>query len=101
MHYAGHSERRSLFHETSALVASKTRAALDLQLSVILCVGETEAEREAGTTQAVVDAQLDAVVEKLGKSGKDWRYVSAFVLPSCGRSLMLHVIHSQRDCDCL
>jgi len=68
----GHSERRSLFNESSALVASKTRAALDADLSVILCVGETEAERDAGTTKQVVDAQLSAVVQKIGKADADW-----------------------------
>ena len=43
----GHSERRTLFHETSDLVADKTRAAITAGLSVILCVGETLEEREA------------------------------------------------------
>ncbi|KAI0316610.1 triose phosphate isomerase [Amylostereum chailletii] len=61
----GHSERRSLFGETSALVAQKTRAAIDAGLKVILCVGETLEERESGKTQAVVEAQLQAVVDAI------------------------------------
>jgi triosephosphate isomerase len=67
----GHSERRTLFHETSELVAEKTRAALDASLSVILCVGETLQERESGQTTAVVESQLKAVVDLLKEN--DWR----------------------------
>ncbi|KAI0777611.1 triose phosphate isomerase [Trametes elegans] len=69
----GHSERRTLFHETSELVAQKTRAAIDAGLGVILCVGETLEEREAGRTRAVVEAQLRPVVAALGKD--DWARV--------------------------
>ncbi|KAH9846397.1 triose phosphate isomerase [Lenzites betulinus] len=66
----GHSERRTLFHETSALVADKTRAAIDAGLRVILCVGETLEEREAERTKAVVEAQLQPVVAAL--TAADW-----------------------------
>ncbi|KAI0291994.1 Triosephosphate isomerase [Russula brevipes] len=73
----GHSERRTLFGETSAIVAEKTRAALDAGLRIILCVGETLAEREAGRTQQVVEEQLQAVVSRL--SPEDWsRIVIAY-----------------------
>ncbi len=54
----GHSERRALFGETSALVARKAEACLRHGLGPIVCVGETLAEREAGRTFAVVGAQL-------------------------------------------
>ena len=47
----GHSERRQYFGETDETVARRARAALDAGLSVIACVGETEAEREAGETE--------------------------------------------------
>ncbi|KAG8743066.1 triosephosphate isomerase [Ceratobasidium sp. 414] len=64
----GHSERRTLFGDTDELVADKTKAALAAGLSVILCVGETLQEREAGTTLAVVERQLAAVAKKVA----DW-----------------------------
>jgi len=66
----GHSERRTLFHETSESVAQKTRAALDASLSVILCVGETLEQRESGQTAKVVEEQLKAVVDLLKET--DW-----------------------------
>ncbi len=58
----GHSERRALYGETNALVAAKAARAIALGLKPIVCVGETLAERESGRTQAVIDAQLDAVL---------------------------------------
>jgi triosephosphate isomerase len=58
----GHSERRQYFGETDETVALRVRAALDAGLDVVACVGETEAEREAGATEAVLQRQL-AVLE--------------------------------------
>jgi triosephosphate isomerase (TIM) len=68
----GHSERRTLFGETSELVASKTKAAIDVGLTVILCVGETLEERESEKTVEVVEAQLKAVVDVLKE--ESWGY---------------------------
>ena len=62
----GHSERRAIFAESDALVAEKFAAALAGGLCPILCVGETLAQREAGQTVAVVAAQLDAVLQRVG-----------------------------------
>jgi len=62
----GHSERRTLFGDTSEIVAEKYAAALKSGLTPILCVGETLREREAGSTEAVVAAQLRAVLERNG-----------------------------------
>ncbi len=62
----GHSERRSLYGETSHLVAEKFAAAQKTGLLPILCVGETLAQRENGSTEAVVAEQLDAVIKLLG-----------------------------------
>jgi triosephosphate isomerase len=54
----GHSERRQYFGETDETTAKRARAALDAGLSVIACVGETEAEREAGETENVLRRQV-------------------------------------------
>lgn len=62
----GHSERRSLYGEDSALVAEKVKAALDNDLTPLFCVGETLEQREAGATQAVVSEQINAVIDLLG-----------------------------------
>jgi triosephosphate isomerase len=63
----GHSERRQLYGETDALVAKKTLAAMTSGPRPIVCVGETLEEREAGTTIAVVERQVRAVVEALAR----------------------------------
>lgn len=62
----GHSERRSLYGESSPLVAEKFAAAQKAGLVPILCIGETLAQRESGDTEAVVAEQLDAVITLLG-----------------------------------
>ncbi len=62
----GHSERRAIYGETSAQVAAKFQAAQAAGITPILCVGETLEEREAGTTESVVDEQLDAVLDVAG-----------------------------------
>ncbi len=62
----GHSERRQLYGETDAQVAQKFAAAQASGLTPILCVGETLEAREAGRTEAVVAAQLDAVLAQAG-----------------------------------
>jgi triosephosphate isomerase len=54
----GHSERRNYHHETDAIVRAKAEAALRAGLTPIVCVGETQAEREAGEQAAVVVRQL-------------------------------------------
>lgn len=65
----GHSERRTLYGEDSALVAAKFEAALDAGLTPVLCVGEALSERERGITEAVVAAQIDAVLSRCGVAG--------------------------------
>ena len=54
----GHSERRADHGETDALVAAKARAAHTAGLTAVICLGETEAERDAGETLAVIGGQL-------------------------------------------
>jgi len=63
---AGHSERRAMYGDTNALVARKFVAAQSRELIPILCVGEQLSEREAGQTNEVVGAQLDAVLQLSG-----------------------------------
>ncbi|RRQ20723.1 triose-phosphate isomerase [Thiohalobacter thiocyanaticus] len=62
----GHSERRSIYGESDEFTARKFAAARRFGLTPILCVGELLEEREAGTTEAVVGRQLDAVIELEG-----------------------------------
>jgi len=62
----GHSERRSLYGESDALVAARFAMAQQGGLLPILCVGETLDEREQGVTEQVVARQLDAVVDASG-----------------------------------
>ena len=54
----GHSERRTDHHEADALVRAKAEAAWRAGMMAILCIGETEAERAAGTTMAVLERQI-------------------------------------------
>ena len=54
----GHSERRELFGETDRALALKVPAALDAGLVPILCVGETEQERDEGATERKLRHQI-------------------------------------------
>ena len=54
----GHSERRADNHETDAEVKAKASAAIAGGLTPIVCVGETEAQRDAGDAVAIVESQL-------------------------------------------
>ena len=62
----GHSERRSLYGETSSLVAEKVKAALENDLTPLLCVGESLEQREAGETETVVAEHINAVIGLVG-----------------------------------
>jgi triosephosphate isomerase len=59
----GHSERRHTYLESDGLINRKLRLALKHGLEVILCVGETQEERDGGVTRAVVERQLGAGLE--------------------------------------
>jgi triosephosphate isomerase len=65
----GHSERRAYHAESNALVAQKASLVLFAGMRPIVCVGETLAEREAGQTEAVVGAQLDALSAVVDANG--------------------------------
>ncbi len=70
----GHSERRHLFGETDEQTGRKFTALRRHGLRAIVAVGETEAERDSGSTADVVDRQLDAVLAAAGEplSVDDW-----------------------------
>lgn len=67
----GHSERRQLFGETDADIRKKVGAALSHGLNAILCVGETQSQRQAGKTWAVVERQLREGLAEI-PAGLDW-----------------------------
>ena len=61
----GHSERRQIFGESDDFIARKVRAALDEGLDPILCIGETEIDRNEGTTFEVVERQLRIALDDI------------------------------------
>ena len=62
----GHSERRTYHKESDEFIAKKFAALKAAGLVPVLCIGETEAENEAGQTEAVCARQIDAVIDALG-----------------------------------
>lgn len=62
----GHSERRQLFNENLKIVAEKFKAASQVGLQPILCVGETLEQRENGQTDAIIAEQLSSVIHAVG-----------------------------------
>jgi triosephosphate isomerase len=65
----GHSERRADQHESDGEVQAKAQAAIAAGLIAIVCVGETEAERDAGHAGHVVSSQLEASLPREGTAG--------------------------------
>ncbi|CAA9397439.1 MAG: Triosephosphate isomerase [uncultured Rubrobacteraceae bacterium] len=73
----GHSERREIFGETDALVARKTKRAVDAGLLPVVCVGETKEERDGGGMWEKVSGQVGRVLGEIGDVGGD-RIVFAY-----------------------
>ena len=70
----GHSERRAIFGDDDAACRAKVEAALSAGLEVMLCVGETEMQRDQHQTQAVIEAQLSGGL--MGVSDEHWSRIS-------------------------
>ena len=62
---AGHSERRTLYHETNEEIGKKVGQLIKYHVTPILCIGETKQEREQGKTYEVIKDQLESVVEPM------------------------------------
>lgn len=67
----GHSERRQLFGENSQQVAEKAKKVINAGMTPIVCIGETEDERDSGLTYTVVSEQLAKVLEHLGSQASN------------------------------
>ena len=61
----GHSERRHIFKESNHEVRKKLEAILEAELIPVVCVGETEKEREEGKTEEVIETELRALFEDI------------------------------------
>jgi triosephosphate isomerase (TIM) len=92
----GHSERRSLHHETDAEIRAKALAARRAGLLAVVCVGETHAEREAGHTIAVVGGQLagslpdGATVQTIAVAYEPVWAIGTGLTPSVGDIAQVH-----------
>lgn len=64
----GHSERRQYHCETNAYIGEQTAAAVKHELHPIVCIGESEKERDAGESKSVVKEQLDIVLARIGEA---------------------------------
>lgn len=61
----GHSERRTIFGETDEMISEKVKAALNTGMRVILCIGESEKQREDGETNKIIEGQMEKCLESL------------------------------------
>lgn len=74
----GHSERRSIYGETDATIATKVALALEQGLTVVLCIGEALEAREAGQHEATVIGQLTGSLARVQPAQLDERIVLAY-----------------------
>ncbi|WP_261816164.1 triose-phosphate isomerase [Vibrio gallicus] len=62
----GHSERREYHNESNEFIAKKFGFLKENDLTPVFCIGETDAQNEAGETEAVIASQVNAVIDALG-----------------------------------
>jgi triosephosphate isomerase len=69
VHYViiGHSERRSIYGETNAVINAKIKKAREANLKPIFCIGETLAEREAGKLESILRSQISEGLKDVAK----------------------------------
>jgi len=68
----GHSERRTLFHETNKEIKLKFEKALSKNITPILCIGEKIEERQAGKTFSILEEQLSSCLSQASLDGKNF-----------------------------
>lgn len=78
VHYTivGHSERRSLFHETNEQVGLKVDKAIERGIKTIICCGETLEQREAGNHKDIVRAQLEAALKNVSSEDMERQIIA-------------------------
>jgi len=74
----GHSERRQIFAENDDQVAHKVKAALASGLIPVVCVGESETERNQGVTEAVLRRQIEAILPLLNSGSSQPNMIIAY-----------------------
>ncbi|AQZ50067.1 triose-phosphate isomerase [Martelella mediterranea] len=74
----GHSERRANFGETDETVGLKTEAAVRHGMIPLICIGETEAEKDAGRADDVLHAQVEAALSRLDDQQKQAEIIFAY-----------------------
>ncbi len=74
----GHSEQRQYFHETEETVNLKVKKTLEAGIKVIICIGETLAQREAGTLKEVLGLQIKGALQGVSAEDADKNVVLAY-----------------------
>lgn len=103
----GHSERRQYHQESDALIAAKVAAAQRAGLTPVLCVGETQSQREAGEAETVVATQLTGALGDLSSlSGIVVAYEPVWAIgtgltatPQLAQEMHAHVRATLRELD--
>lgn len=93
----GHSERRTYHKESDELIAKKFAVLKEQGLTPVLCIGETEAENEAGKTEEVCARQIDAVLKTQGAAAFEGAVIA---YEPYGRSVPVNLQRLRRRRQC-